>query len=86
MEELARELRSSVGIATNVLGELGGAGLVTEKDGLYRYEPSNTELRGVVEEVAEAYAKFPVATVQAILGTPKESAQLFADAFRIKKD
>jgi hypothetical protein len=86
LEELTRELRSSIGVVTSVLAQLRGAGLVTEADGLYRYCPTSADLDALVERVADSYAKFPFTVTQAILTSPNDKIQLFADAFRIKKD
>jgi hypothetical protein len=85
-EELTRELRSSGGVVASVLIQLHGAGLVAETDGLYRYSPASAELDALVQRLAMTYARFPVAVTQAIMAGPNEKIQLFADAFRLKKD
>ena len=87
IEDLIRELRGSIGIVTTALSELQNAGLVTaEPDGSFRYRPSTPELDGTVAAVAKAYADYPYAVSQAIFTAPSHKIQLFADAFRIKKE
>lgn len=87
IEDLIRELRGSIGIVTTALSELQNADLVTaEPDGSFRYRPSTPELDGTVAAVAKAYADYPYAVSQAIFTAPSHKIQLFADAFRIKKE
>lgn len=87
IEDLIRELRGSIGIVTTALGELQNADLVTaEPDGSFRYRPSTPELDDTVAAVAKAYADYPYAVSQAIFTAPSHKIQLFADAFRIKKE
>jgi hypothetical protein len=86
VEGLIRELRGSAGIVAGVVVQLQGAGLVEESSGAYRYRPATPELDATVAAVTASYAEFPIAVTQAILSTPSHKIQLFADAFRIKKE
>jgi len=86
VEDLIRELRGSIGIVTTALIELQGAGLAAEAEGAFRYHPATPELDGTVAEVAKAYAEYPYAVSQAIFTAPSHKIQLFAEAFRIKKE
>ena len=86
VEGLTRELRASVAITTGALRQLGEAGLVVGRDGLYRYSPANAELERLVRRTVEAYATFPLAVTEAVLSAPSSNIQLFADAFRLKKE
>ena len=86
IEGLTRELRASVGITTGALRQLGEVGLVVGRDGLYRYSPANAELDRLVRRTVEAYATYPLAVTRAVLSAPDHQIQLFADAFRLKKE
>jgi hypothetical protein len=86
VEELTAELRASRGIVINALVQLGRAGLIEEAEGLYRYHPLDAEGDALIERVAASYANFPVAVTRAVLTAPSHKIQLFADAFRLKKD
>jgi hypothetical protein len=86
-EALVLELRSSPVLVTGALRALCSAGLaVEEADGQYRYQPATLELDGVVQQLARAYAEFPIAVAKAIYAAPSDKIQVFADAFRLKKD
>lgn len=86
VDGLTRELRSSDGIIRTELARLGAAGLVVAADGVYRYHPANAALGALVEQVAANYATFPIAVTQAVLEAPNRKIQLFADAFRVKRE
>ncbi len=85
-DELIRELRSSRSVVADILATFLQAGLVTAEDGLFRYTPASAELDRVVRELEKAYAERPTAVVKTIMAAPSEKLQIFADAFRIKKD
>ncbi len=86
-EAINGELRSSSLIVANGLAALIAAGLVIEEaEAKYRYRPARPELGVLVDRLATAYAEFPFAVTQAILGAPNDKIRIFADAFRIKKD
>jgi len=86
IDGLTRELRASAGITTGALLRLGEAGLVVGSDGVYRYSPASAELERLVRRTAEAYATYPLAVTEAVLSAPSSKIQLFADAFRLKKE
>lgn len=86
VEDLTRELRSSLGIVGSVLLQFERVGLVEQTDGRYRYHAATRELDAQVERLVAHYAQFPVAVMQTILTSPNHKIQLFADAFRIKKE
>jgi DNA-binding IclR family transcriptional regulator len=85
-DELIRELRSSRSVVAEILATFLQAGLVTEEGGMFRYAPASTELDRVVGELERVYTERPTAVVKAIMAAPSEKLQIFADAFRIKKD
>ena len=85
-DELIRELRSSRSVVAENLATFLQAGLATEEEGQFRYAPASAELDRIVHELEMAYAERPTAVVKAIMAAPSDKLQIFADAFRIKKD
>src|SRR3546814_10483475 len=51
-----------------------------------RFRSASADLDRIVRELEQAYAERPTAVVKAIMAAPSEKLQIFADAFRIKKD
>jgi len=74
-------------IAAEVLEDLRSAGILAagEDPGTYRYAPA-PELAGIVDRVAEAYARDLVGVSDLIHSRTGRKAQVFADAFKIRKD
>lgn len=84
---LVRQLRASGLVVSDALMALQRAELATEEPaGHYRYRPATTELMQVVDELAEAYASLPASVMNIIWSTPRTHIQIFADAFRFRKD
>ena len=52
----------------------------------YRYQPSSTELREIVDRLDEMYSKHLVPITNLIHSKPKPRVQEFADAFKFRKD
>jgi hypothetical protein len=87
VEDVTRELRSSLLIVADALMSFKALGLVGEDaERLYRYQPATPELDALVAELAKAQAEAPVAVTEAIFSAPDRKLRLFADAFRLKKD
>ncbi|HKT20396.1 MAG TPA: hypothetical protein VJR47_20240 [Stellaceae bacterium] len=86
VDELTRELRSSLGIVGRVLQQFERVGFAEQTEGRYRYHAATRELDAQVERLVAHYRQFPVAVMQTILESPNHKIQLFADAFRIKKE
>jgi predicted transcriptional regulator len=62
----------------------GGAAAVPRR---YRYAPRTSELAGVLDELARAYADRRVTVISLIFSKPAASGiRTFADAFRFRKD
>lgn len=53
---------------------------------LYRYRPSSPDLKGMLDRLADIYAKHLVPVTNLIHSKPKSRIQEFADAFRLRKD
>ncbi|MGD9980336.1 MAG: hypothetical protein AB7H66_02040 [Hyphomonadaceae bacterium] len=85
-EELVRELRSTGALIGRGIRELQAAKLVECRDGgRCRYAPAAPELDQMCARLERAYAERPVAVVNAIIQSPTERRQSFADAFRFTK-
>ncbi len=86
VEELVLELRGSSLLITDVLLNLQRAQLVAQTGEEYRYQPASDELRRLVEELERLSRERPLALRTAILAAPHAKIQVFADAFRFKRN
>ncbi|MFP5350812.1 MAG: hypothetical protein ACLGHO_13370 [Gammaproteobacteria bacterium] len=85
VDEIAREMRSSLPAAADYLRHFLRTGLARETDaGQYQYI-ENPVAHDLVTALAGAYAERPVSVVDLIYAEPRDQVQLLADAFRIKK-
>lgn len=88
VEDINQELRlSSVG-AAQLLAELSSKGLieVSGKDVLfYKYNPKNNYLGSAIRDLAKAYETHKYTLISLIYSKPNTDLQLFADAFKLKK-
>ena len=85
-EDLVLKLRASTVIIADSLTALRKIGFVEEEEGRYRYSAATSEMRALVQAVSQAYANFPAAVTKLIWQAPNTKIQVFADAFRLKKD
>jgi hypothetical protein len=85
---LAQRLYLSEKSALVLLVELTSVGVVTgtEAQVEYRYHPHSEELRGLVDQLAEAYARHLVEVTHLIHSKTDRKAHQFADAFKLRKD
>lgn len=88
--DAARELQVDPEATSRRLADLADARLAA-KEGApgmerYRYSPADLDLRNAVERLAEAYRTRPVSLIRIVYERPPESAQRFADAFRLRKE
>jgi len=85
-DELVRELRSTPALIGRGIRELQAAKLVDCGDGSQcRYAPETPDLAQMCDRLERAYAERPVAVINAIVQSPTERRQRFADAFRFTK-
>ncbi|MGH6968882.1 MAG: hypothetical protein ACREEL_01370 [Stellaceae bacterium] len=85
--ELVRQLRASGLVVSDALLALQRDDLVVpEPAEHFRYRPATAELAKVVDELAEAYASQPASIMNVIWSTPRSNIEIFADAFRLRKD
>jgi len=86
-DELIRQLRASGLVINDALAALQRASLVTSGEtGRFLYRPADEELTAVVDELADAYANMPASIMDVIWSTPRSNIEIFADAFRLRKD
>ena len=86
-ESVVRELRSSMLIVADALKELERAALLArDEDGKHYYAPATPQLDELVQRLEMAYASSPTLVTHAIWSAPSLKIQIFADAFKLKKD
>jgi hypothetical protein len=85
---VAQRLYISEKAATELLADLSAAGfiVVTDSESSYRYHPNSDELRQMIDQLAETYAKNLVEVTNIIHSKTGKKAQQFADAFKWRKD
>ncbi len=89
--EAARQLQVEVDVTEKRIANLVTSGLIVSEmvsPGYerFRFQPSGLALRQSVEDLVEAYRSRPVSLIRVVYERPPESAQRFADAFRLRKD
>jgi hypothetical protein len=86
--ELAKRLYVSHAEATAILQALNGRGLVSKVPAAniltYRYSPDSPVLEQMVNATADAYTKYLIPLTHLVHTKSVNSAQKFADAFRLK--
>ncbi len=70
----------------DVVSSMHRSGLLDHSRGTYRYRGGSNDLRRVVDELERLSAERPLAIRNTILAAPHDKVQVFADAFRIKKE
>ncbi len=87
-EDLAGELRIERKAAAEQLAALAAKGLLVAAPGSerYRYGPDSDTVRRLVDGLAAAYEDRRVTVISLIYSQPRDTVQVFADAFRIRKD
>lgn len=86
---LSRELRIDVNSAATRLADLHAHKLLTlreESDLLYQFNPDTSELRRLVDQLAEIYIERRVTVINLIYSKPLDNILIFAEAFRLKKE
>ena len=89
VQSLAARLYISEEQTLGVLLVLRGQGFVStdlRDPSVYRYRPSSTVLKTMLDRLADIYAKHLVPVTNLIHSKPKSRIQEFADAFRLRKD
>ncbi len=68
-----------------VLARLTEGGLLSCAEGVFRYDCQSSELREVVDRLADAYARHLIPVTNMIHSKPRRTRE-FADAFKFRKD
>lgn len=86
--ELVRQLRASGLVVSDALVALQRIDLVGNEstDDRFTYRPATDELAQIVDDLAATYASEPASIMRVIWSTPRTNIQIFADAFRLRKD
>ncbi|HEV2610437.1 MAG TPA: hypothetical protein VGU61_09235 [Noviherbaspirillum sp.] len=88
-KKVAQRLYMPEKAAEAVLEELNAAGVLAVVDDefrSYRYQPATEELRQIIDELADTYARHLVEVTHLIHSKTSKKAQQFADAFKLRKD
>lgn len=86
-EGLVHEMRASTAVVADVLECFEQTGLVRqEPPGSWTYAPAAPALAQLADQLETAYRERPARVIKAILSSPNDKLQSFADAFRFKGD
>jgi hypothetical protein len=84
-EELVLELRSTRGLIDRGIKDLQDAKLLECAGETCKYAPATSALDALCERLERAYAERPIAVINAIMQSPSDRRQSFADAFKFTK-
>ena len=89
VEEVSRQLGSSLMSIASRIDDLAAAGLISRREGdagpTYRYEPDDPRVLALVDGVADAYKVRRLAVIDLIYGKPGRDIRSFSDAFKITR-
>src|ERR1700739_278593 len=68
-----------------VLSRLTTDGLLRNDEGVYRYNPSSPEMRSLIDQLAQIYARHLI-PVTNLIHAKERRIREFADAFKFKRD
>lgn len=85
VQSLARELRGSETVVQQTLPAFKTLGLIVDEGDSVRYEP-DPRLDELVQEIANEFATHPFAVINEIVTSRESNVELFARAFRLRKD
>jgi predicted transcriptional regulator len=83
--EIVTALRSSELAISQSLEHLEKAGLVSDSDGDYRYNPAMPLLGELAERVEQTHTRRPMWLMNVVLRAKYDKLQVFADSFRLKE-
>ncbi len=86
VREVASRLYMPEEAALRLLRDIVAAGIAAQADGAFRFQPATEELRGTVAKLARSYASNLVAITDIVHSKTGRKAQVFADAFKLRKD
>jgi len=88
-DEISQTLRNSRESANLRLSDLAGKGILrpsASDSTRYRYAPRDHKLAETVDKLVTTYSERRVSVINLIFSKPLERIQVFADAFKIRKD
>ena len=85
LQATARRLYTTEQEVAEVLALLCNDGLLSVRDGIYRYDCATPQERDRVDQLADIYARQLIQVTNMIHAKPRRIRQ-FADAFRLRKD
>ncbi|RZJ10158.1 MAG: hypothetical protein EOP39_09445 [Rubrivivax sp.] len=85
-DAVARALYTGERAAQEVLQQAEAAGALKRDADGYRFEPRDAALAEAWDRFAACYATHLIGVTQLIHGSSQKSAQLFADAFKLRRE
>lgn len=89
-KDVTQKLRNSEESAQRRLADLASKGALVQVPGTdptaYQYSPANEAQGRILDKLAKTYAERRVSVIELIFSKPRERIQVFADAFRLRKD
>ena len=86
VESVGNRLYLPATMVTDLLKSLCAAGMATEALSQFRYQPRSDELRDLIDRLSECYQNNLVEVTRIIHSSTGNKAQIFADAFKWKRD
>jgi hypothetical protein len=84
--DLSREMRGSEMMVGDIVKKFKDDGLVSIlESGELRYQPED-KLSNIITDLSSVYLETPLAVIKAILDSPNDRIQLFADAFKFRNN
>ena len=83
--DVVTALRSSDLAIAQGLERLEKAGLVSENDGNYHYNPATPLLGQLADRLQHVYTRRPIWLMNIVLRAKHDNLQIFADSFRLKE-
>jgi hypothetical protein len=84
-ESTARRLYVSDTVAGEILSRLRADGLLSSREGFFRYAPASPELAAMIDRLAAIYSRALIPVTNIVHNNPLRLRK-FADAFRFRKD
>ncbi len=88
-QEVCNRLRNDYGSAVNRLADLASKGLLKircDSENHFQFSPKNDMMQRTVDGLAKAYLERRVTIINLIFSKPHNKIQIFANAFKIRKD
>jgi hypothetical protein len=88
-QSVSDQIRTSELSASQRLADLASRGFLSVEAGhspSYQYAPRDERLSKAVDAVAQAYAERPYTVIELIFAKPLDNLQVYAAAFRFRKD